>query len=247
VPPLTVAVLALVGALLGPVLRSMIFWYAVEPDEPWRSACPHCEATLVRAGWPRVARPLPPSGRCPACHQRIGPLPGLVEAIAALVLGLLAWRIEAPWPLAAACWVAVVCVALALVDVAVQRLPDRLTMAAYAGALVLLSVAAAVSHNLIALGWAALGGVGLAAFYFVLWFVNPSGFGLGDVKLGLSLGTLLGWYTWVAVVYGAGLGSFIGGVVIVSLWVTGRVGRKDSVPYGPSMMIGALAILVLVG
>jgi leader peptidase (prepilin peptidase)/N-methyltransferase len=170
-----------------------------------------------------------------------------VEAVAALALGVLAWRIEAPWPLAAACWVAVVCVVLGFVDVAVHRLPDRLTMVAYAGALVPLAVAAAVGRDLAGLGWAVVGGAGLAAFYFLLWFINPSGFGFGDVKLALALGTVLGWYGWVVVVFGAAACSLLGGVTALSLWATGRVGRKDSVPYGPSMMIGAWAILVLVG
>jgi leader peptidase (prepilin peptidase) / N-methyltransferase len=243
----TVAALALVGALLGPVLRSMIFWYAVPDDRPWRSACPHCETELVRSGRPGAARPLSPSGRCPACRRRIGPPPAVVEAVAALALGVLAWRIEEPWPLAAACWVALVGVVLGFVDAAVHRLPDRLTMVAYAGALVLLAVAAAVGRDLAGFGWAVVGGVGLAAFYFLLWFINPSGFGFGDVKLALSLGTVLGWYGWVAVVFGAAAGSLIGAVMALSLWATGRVGRKDPVPYGPSMMIGAWAILVLVG
>jgi len=247
VPLLAVAALALAGALLGPVLRSLIFRYEVAPESPSRSACPHCEAELVRAGWRGAPRPLPPTGLCPACRRRIGPLPGLVEVITALVLGLLAWRIEAPWPLAAAAWVAVLCVALAFIDLAVERLPDALTMAAYAGALVLIGVAAAVERDLVGFGWAAVGGVGLAAWYFVLWFINPSGFGFGDVKLGLSLGTVMGWYGWVAVVYGAAIGGLVGGVIAASLWVSGRVKRKDSLPYGPFIMVGALAILVLVG
>jgi leader peptidase (prepilin peptidase)/N-methyltransferase len=170
-----------------------------------------------------------------------------VELVAALALGLLAWGVDAPWPLAAASWVAVLCVPLGFIDVAVHRLPDRLTMAAYAGALVLIAVAAAVGRDLVGLGWAVVGGLGFAAFCFVLWFAYPAGFGLGDVKLALALGTVLGWYGWVPVVYGAAAGALVGGVVAASLWATGRVGRKDSVPYGPSMMIGALAILVLAG
>jgi leader peptidase (prepilin peptidase)/N-methyltransferase len=242
---LTIALLALAGALLGTVLRALIFWYAVEPDLPWRSACPHCDAVLARGGWPGAGRPLHPSGRCPSCRARIGPLPGLVEAVTAAAFGLLAGRIAEPWPLAAACWVAAVCVVLGFVDVAVHRLPDRLTMAACGGALVLLAVAAAVEGDAAGLGWAVVGGLGLAAFYFLLWFINPSGFGFGDVKLALSLGTVLGWYGWVAVVYGAAVGALVGGVVVASLWASARVGRKDPVPYGPSMMIGALAILVL--
>jgi leader peptidase (prepilin peptidase)/N-methyltransferase len=202
---------------------------------------------LVRSGWPGRSRLLPPTGRCPACRERIGPLPGLVEAVAAAVLGLLAWRVSEPWPLAVASWVALLCVALGFVDVAVHRLPDPLTMSAYVGALALTAVGAVVTDNLAGLGWAVAGGLGLAAFYFVLWFVNPSGIGYGDVKLALSLGTVLGWYGWVYVVYGGAAGAVVGGVIALSLLVSGRVGRKDPVPVGPSMMIGALLLVLMVG
>ena len=45
--------------------------------------------------------------------------------------------------LAAACWLAACAVPLACTDIAVQRLPDPLTGAAYAGTAVLLLIAAA--------------------------------------------------------------------------------------------------------
>jgi leader peptidase (prepilin peptidase)/N-methyltransferase len=247
VSPVTIAVLCALGALIGPVQRAKILRYAVEPEQPWRDSCPECGAGVVRPGWAGAVAPLPPTGRCPACRRRIGPAAGVVEALTAVTFGLLAWGITEPWPLAAACWVAAICVPLAFVDVAVQRLPDRLTMAAYGGALVLLGVAAVVAGDLAGFGWAVVGGLGLAAFYFVLWFINPAGFGFGDVKLGLALGTVLGWYGGVPVVFGGAAGALVGGVVALSLMAIGRVGRKDAVPFGPSMMIGALAMVLLVG
>jgi leader peptidase (prepilin peptidase)/N-methyltransferase len=65
----------------------------------------------------------------------MGPAPGLVEALAVLVVAVLAWR-AGSWPeLAAWCWVGVFGVALALIDVAVKRLPNVLTSTAALGAL----------------------------------------------------------------------------------------------------------------
>src|SRR5436309_284373 len=63
--------------------------------------------------------------------------------------------------LAAACWLAVCAVPLACTDFAVQRLPDPLTGAAYAGTAALLLAAAAVGGPWSALVRALLGGLAL--------------------------------------------------------------------------------------
>ena len=54
----------------------------------------------------------------------------------------MAARASSGWELAALAWLALLAVPLALVDVAVRRLPDPLTAAAFAGTLALLAVAA---------------------------------------------------------------------------------------------------------
>ena len=126
---------AVVGALLGPVLRGEILRHAVPAGVPWRDDCPHCSGTLLRPGWRRLPATLPPSGACPRCGRRIGPPPGTVEVLAASLLALLAWRVADPLALAAFAWLAALGVILAFVDVAVHRLPDRLTLAAFTGTL----------------------------------------------------------------------------------------------------------------
>ena len=47
-----------------------------------------------------------------------------------------------------------------------------------------------------------LGGLALAAFYFLLVIISPSGMGLGDVKLAASLGVLLAWFGWPTLLAG---------------------------------------------
>ena len=68
--------------------------------------------------------------------------------VTAVLLGALAARVPAgsvagALVLAAACWLAVCAVPLIFTDLAVSRLPDPLTAAAYAGTAVLLLLAAA--------------------------------------------------------------------------------------------------------
>jgi len=92
------------------------------------------------AGWPQraVIGRLDVSPRPPALAA---------GAVTALLLGGLAARVHpghSTLVLAAACWLAACAVPLACTDFAVQRLPDPLTGAAYAGTVVLLLLAAAV-------------------------------------------------------------------------------------------------------
>lgn len=236
-----IVVALLAGAALGPLLRAQILHFAVPSEESWRRDCPQCGAALLPTAW----RALPPTGRCPRCRQRIGPAPGLVEAVAAATLALLAWRVSAPLPLAALCWAAVFGVVLAFVDVAVHRLPDRLTLPAAGGTAVLLGLSAAVDGDPRRYVVALASALGLAAFYLILALIAPAGMGLGDVKLALCVGLAAGWFGWPATVMAAMAGFLLAGFYAVALLVTGKVGRKDHIPHGPFMLLGALVAVTL--
>lgn len=234
------------GALAGPVLRARIFRHSV-PAEQWvRRDCPSCARRLVSGGLRGLGTLLPPSGRCPGCRQRIGPTFGLVEVAGAVSFALLALVGGSPLELAAFWWIAAAGVALGFIDVAVHRLPDRLTLSAYAGALVLLGAAALVDDRLGAFGLAVLYGLALAFCYLVLVLVYPAGMGLGDAKLALVLGLALGWFGGVVVVLGAAAGFLLAGVYAAGLLALRRAGRKDSIAHGPAMLGGALVAVFLV-
>jgi len=147
----------------------------------------------------------------------------------AILLGALAARVHPALVLAAACWLAACAVPLAFIDAAVRRLPDRLTIPAYAGTALLL----ATSGHWPALLRAALGGLALAGFYLVLLLISPSAMGLGDVKLAASLGTLLAWFGWRTLIAGGAAGFLLGGLVGIVLLASGRATRKQHIPFGP--------------
>ncbi|WP_374103596.1 prepilin peptidase [Streptomyces sp. ISL-86] len=138
-------------------------------------------------------------------------------------------------------------VLLALVDLAVHRLPDVLTLplaaltAAALGAAALLPGAAG-SWRLALLGGAALGGA-----YLVLFLINPAGLGFGDVKLALALGVALGWYGWGVWAVGAFLGFAYGAMYGLGLVLRGPGGHKQAFPFGPFMAAGALTGVLLGG
>jgi leader peptidase (prepilin peptidase)/N-methyltransferase len=93
----------------------------------------------------------------------------------------------------------------------------------------------------------AVGGAALLPLAVVSSLLHHGeGFGWGDFKLGMVIGAITGMslnlgglYTLWALI----AGSLIGGVITIALLVTRRVGLRDSVPYGPFLILGCGLIL----
>lgn len=185
----------------------------------------------------RALRPV--TGRCPRCCARIGPYPLLAELAAGLALAVVAARASS------LSWVVLLAVPLAFIDVAVRRLPDPLTAAAFAGTLALLAVAALTGHQPGHLGRAAVGAVALASFYLVLSVIRPGGLGLGDAKLAASTGNALGWISWQALLSGTFAAFALAGLYGGALLALHRATRTSQLPLGPFILLGTLAVIAL--
>lgn len=233
-----IAVAAAAGLLVSPLLRAQVFVHTVPAGEPWRHGCPHCEARLNGAF-------LPPTGRCPRCRARVGPPPGVVEVVAAAALAVVAWRVREPLPLLAVAWVALFSVVLAHVDAVVRRLPDRLTLPAAGGALILFGLSAVVDGEYRRLASAVACALALAAFYLLLVLISPNGMGLGDAKAALPVGLVAGWFGWGVAVAAAMAGFLLAGLYATALLVLRRAGRKDHIAHGPFLLLGAFVAVAL--
>jgi leader peptidase (prepilin peptidase)/N-methyltransferase len=169
--------------------------------------------------------------------------PLTASALVGTVLGVLAGH-AAGWSAALPAFVALAMLAtpLLLVDARDHRLPDRLVLPAAAGALALLTVAAAVRAD-----WAALlRAVAAAAVVFAIFCIaavlSPSSLGFGDVKLAGLLALYLGWLSWGHVFYGIFAGFVLGALVAVVMLASRRVSLKSHIALGPALITGALLI-----
>ncbi|MGH3504953.1 MAG: prepilin peptidase [Nocardioidaceae bacterium] len=165
-------------------------------------------------------------------------------AVAGAVVGAaVGWQVG--WQPVLAAWVYLggVGVVLGYLDAQTRLLPTRVIAPSYA-VLVLLLVAAAAGagdwHDLAraGLGWLAMGG-----FYFVMWFVYPKGLGYGDVRLSGLLALSLGYLGWGELVTGLYSG-FLLGAIGGGLLALVRIVDRRRYPFGPFMLLGALAGLV---
>jgi leader peptidase (prepilin peptidase)/N-methyltransferase len=142
---------------------------------------------------------------------------------------------------------ALLMVPLAVIDIRTHRLPDRLTGSAALGFGALLTLATAGSPPLGAAGRALLAGSLVIVALGLLRIAAPRGLGFGDVKLGGVLGLALGWCGWDAVVPGLLAGFVLGAAVALSLVARRRANLRTAFPFGPSLIIGALAVCAASG
>ena len=122
-------------------------------------------------------------------------------------------------------------VAAAVVDLAHHRLPDALTLPALPVGLLLACPLGAETVLR-----AAAGAAVLVAVHAAVHVAAPAAIGAGDVKLAGALGVVLAASSWPAVPLGALAAALLTGIVATLGVLTGRLGRGDGVPHGPSML-----------
>ena len=145
--------------------------------------------------------------------------------------GLSGWSLVAAAAAASLVWVAAI-------DLETRLLPDRIVLPAAA---VVLAGAALGGPHLLEHVLAALAAGG---FLFLAAALRPGDLGMGDAKLALLLGALLGTRVLDALLLGFGAVALL---AVVLLLREGRAGLKRQIPLGPFLAFGALVVLLAGG
>jgi leader peptidase (prepilin peptidase)/N-methyltransferase len=175
----------------------------------------------------------------------VGPRWGSVELLSALLCGGIALAFGASFQTIGFTAMAVVGVALGVIDLQSFRLPTKLIAISTALLLASLLAAAATSGAWVPLRSGMLGAAGLSAAFLLLAVIRPGQLGLGDVKLAVPLGLLLGWFGWPFVVFGGCLAFLLSAATILVLLALGKLTLRSSVPFGPFMLAGTVVALLL--
>ncbi len=165
-----------------------------------------------------------------------------------LAFAVIAVRFGPVPPLPAFCYLAGIGVPLAVIDVRCRRLPDALTLPSYPVALALLGLAALLLPGGGRLFLSAVLGMALAwAVFLFQVLIYPAGLGGGDVKLSGLVGLYLGWLGPGALVCGLVLGYLFAAVTGLALIAARRASRKSHLPFGPFLLAGTLAAILVSG
>ncbi|HEV2089240.1 MAG TPA: A24 family peptidase [Cryptosporangiaceae bacterium] len=169
----------------------------------------------------------------------------VVDVATAVVFAVLFWLVGTAAAGPAYLYLGALALVLGAVDLARHRLPDVLTLPAYPALGALLAVASLGSGDGEALLRACFGAAACFGVYYLLAVLVPEAMGFGDVKLAGVLGLVLAWAGWASLLAGMFLGFLFGGVVSLALILSRRATRRTRIPFGPFMLVGALAALAL--
>lgn len=200
-----------------------------------RSACDRCARQLGPSELVPVLSWLGQAGRCRGCRTRI-PARNLAIELASGGLAAAALLTFGPsWRGLAALVLVLALVPIVAIDLREGLIPDAVVLPAAA-----LGLAAAIAAEP-SRWWVPVAAAAAAAGSLLLLAVlYPAGMGLGDVKLALLLGAVLGASVIPALVVAFGAGALVG---IALLARHGAGARKMAVPFGPFLAAGGLVAL----
>jgi leader peptidase (prepilin peptidase)/N-methyltransferase len=202
-----------------------------------RSKCPACEHQIAAYDNIPIVSWLLLRGRCRTCKERISVRYPLVEAglglaFAATVLVLH----DDPTEMAMGMVLLTTLAAVTMTDLERRIIPNSILITA-----AVLGIAIAATDPS---GFAQrIAGAGAAGGFFLLAaLLYPRGMGMGDVKLAALIGFFLGRAVAPAILIALLAGAALGIAIIA---VKGAAGRKQAVPFGPFLALGALVGLLV--
>lgn len=200
-----------------------------------RSACMGCDTEIA---WydniPLVSYALL-RGRCRSCSARIGFRYPAVELATALLVAASFWRFGFSGQAFIAAYFCAALVVLSAIDAEHRILPDLIVLPSW-----VLALAAQIVLNPDRwVEWVA-GSLGASLFLFLALVAYPRGMGMGDVKLALLLGAMLGKAVSVGLMLGM-LAALVFSTVLFAQH--GLAARKMAIPFGPFLAFGAIVAL----
>ena len=172
-------------------------------------------------------------GRCRHCDASIPWRYPLVELVTALLVAASVLRFGLTLEAAVASFFCVVLVAVSAIDIEHRIIPNRIVMPS--AAIVLVAQTALQPSP----EWV-LAALGASGFLLLAALAYPKGMGMGDVKLALLLGAMLGRTVAVGLMIG-----FLAALVPAAVLAIrhGSKARKIAIPFAPFLAFGAIVAL----
>lgn len=205
------------------------------------SHCPVCKAAIKPWQNIPVLSYLLLRGKCGNCATTISPRYPVLELVTGLMTLALAWFFDLSPALLGAALLTWALIALTMIDIDHQLLPDDITLP-----LLWLGLIFNISGTYASLSDAVIGAV---AGYLILWGIywafklltGKEGMGYGDFKLLAALGAWMGWQALPLIIL---LSSLVGAVCGIALMIIKRRGKEIPIPFGPYLaMAGWIALL----
>jgi leader peptidase (prepilin peptidase)/N-methyltransferase len=172
-------------------------------------------------------------GRCRACGSRIPWLYPAVEVTTAVLVAGCFLAFGVTFDALVAAFFCAVLVVITVTDLEHRIIPNKVVVPAAAIALLVQTLLHPSPE------WA-LAAVAAAGFLLLAAIAYPGGMGIGDVKLALLMGAVLGRDVAVAMMLGMVL-ALVPSVVLLARH--GGAARKMGIPFGPFLALGSVLAL----
>lgn len=238
-----VALILIVGTLVGWVCAQIVHTYAEEADTEIAircdATCPHCSEILTLADtapprwWIRTRL------GCAHCGHSL-PLTWFATQISvpALCLAMYAtWG--AQLVLIPFLWLVPVLVVAAMVDIRLLLIPRRIAWIGFGVGAALITAVSVGIGSPDALRGAFFGAIGYFGLLFIVSMISPGGMGFGDVRLSLLLGLYLGWTSILLPAVGLIIACALGVILGVGVRIATK-GRQRHFPFGPGLALGTI-------
>ena len=202
-----------------------------------RSRCPACGAAITALQNIPVVSYVALGGKCANCGAKIPTRYPIIELVTALLSAAVAWRFGFGWETAAAVAMTWALIAITVIDIDHQLIPDSLSLPLlWMGVMLSLWHPMDAAQVLFIEPRTAI--VGAVAGYLSLWSVyhlfrlltGKEGRGYGDFKLLAALGAWRGWQMLPLIIL---LSAVVGAAVGISLILFKRHDRNVPIPFGP--------------
>lgn len=245
----TLVLAAVFGLVVGSFMNNYA-WRVHTGDSivKGRSRCPDCKHPLRTADLVPLVSWLFLKGRCRYCKARISrqyPLAELAVAVAAAVSAY-AWSFNSvisAWQFGV--WVLIIGLFVALIvsDMRWMLLPNRILKSLLVLVIIyqLLSFANGAALAEWLLSPLVAGAVAFGLFYLLYILGKGNWMGGGDVKLVFVLGLLLGITKTAVALF---LAFNVAAVISLAMLAMNRYTRKDLIPFGPYLLLGAFTALL---
>jgi leader peptidase (prepilin peptidase) / N-methyltransferase len=202
-----------------------------------RSACPHCGHEIRARDNVPVLSWLLLRGRCRDCQASISWRYPALELLTALLVAACAARFGLTFHTLAAIVFCVSLVVISAIDVERRIVPNKIVLPATLVVLLLQELWRP------SIEWP-VAGLGAALFLLLAALAYPAGMGMGDVKLCLLLGVMVGRTVPFALLV-AMLAALVPSVVL--LVRHGSAARKMGIPFAPFLAFGGVVALFVGG
>jgi leader peptidase (prepilin peptidase)/N-methyltransferase len=261
-PGVFVAVAFALALIIGSFLNVVIYRLPIMMQREWREQCEELQNTPAPILPDGRFNLVVPRSRCPSCGKEIKAWQNipvlsylllgahcancqasisvrypLVEMFTAAAAAVCAWHFGFGWEAALAMGLSFVLVAVSLIDVDTQLIPDSIVLPfLWVGLAVSLLHPMAGAETLIIAPRDAI--IGALAGYLSLWSVyqlfklitGKEGMGYGDFKLLAALGAWLGWQMLHIIIL---LSAVVGAIIGIAMIVFRGRDRQLPIPFGP--------------